>query len=95
MTILSNFEQSFNVPSNAMDQLKAKIINHEEVDLFSFLYNLPKDDLPNIGPSTSSTVNPFESLIYNEEALSRYTKTLANFNLKCLDQMFTCILRLN
>jgi hypothetical protein len=57
MNILSTFEEAFNIPQSAMEQLKAKIMKGEEIDLFSFLFNLSKDELPNLeaaGPSSNS-----------------------------------------
>jgi len=58
MVILSSFQGAFNVPSNAMDHLKVKIMDKEAIDVFEFLSNVSKDELPNIDQGSSSAVTP-------------------------------------
>lgn len=61
------FEEAFNIPPSAMEQLKAKIMKGENIDLFSFLFHLSKDELPNLEAVGSSSTFPLMNVAIPNE----------------------------
>jgi hypothetical protein len=78
--ILNAFEQQFQIPPIAMEELKTKITNKENIDLFSFLFNnLKKDDLPSFDrPSSSAEPAVSSNICFDNNTPSGFNPILTS-----------------